>query len=77
MTSGNRALLEISDLTVHFALQEGLLRKKGAVVQAVNGVSLALARGEVFGLVGSPAAARPRWERLWWASHRFSRGRSA
>ena len=58
MTDGNRALLEISDLTVHFALQEGLLRKKGGIVQAVNGVSLALARGEVFGLVGESGCGK-------------------
>ena len=58
MADGNRALLEICDLTVHFALHEGLLRKKGAVVQAVNGVSLALARGEVFGLVGESGCGK-------------------
>jgi oligopeptide/dipeptide ABC transporter ATP-binding protein len=58
MADGNRALLEICDLTVHFALHEGLLRKKGAVVQAVNGVSLALTRGEVFGLVGESGCGK-------------------
>jgi oligopeptide/dipeptide ABC transporter ATP-binding protein len=51
-------LLEIRDLTVHFALREGLLRQGRAVVQAVSGVSLALARGEVFGLVGESGCGK-------------------
>ena len=51
-------LLAIRDLRVHFALREGLLRKGRAVVQAVNGVSLALARGEVFGLVGESGCGK-------------------
>jgi len=51
-------LLEIRDLTVHFTLREGLLRQGRAVVQAVSGVSLALARGEVFGLVGESGCGK-------------------
>ena len=51
-------LLAIRDLRVHFALRDGLLRKGRAVVQAVNGVSLALARGEVFGLVGESGCGK-------------------
>ena len=57
-SNGNGPLLEIRDLTVHFALREGLLRRHRAVVQAVNGVSLALARGEVFGLVGESGCGK-------------------
>src|SRR5512135_1344966 len=56
--SGMQSLLEIRDLKVHFTLREGLLRKGRAVVQAVNGVSLALARGEVFGLVGESGCGK-------------------
>jgi oligopeptide/dipeptide ABC transporter ATP-binding protein len=51
-------LLEIRDLTVHFALREGLFRKRHAAIQAVTGVSLELARGEVFGLVGESGCGK-------------------
>ena len=56
--SGTQPLLEIRDLKVHFALREGWLRKGRAVVQAVNGVSLTLSRGEVFGLVGESGCGK-------------------
>ncbi len=56
--NGTQALLEIHDLKVHFALQEGLLRKGHAVVQALSGVSLSLAKGEVFGLVGESGCGK-------------------
>jgi oligopeptide/dipeptide ABC transporter ATP-binding protein len=55
---GMQPLLEIRDLKVHFTLREGWLRKGRAVVQAVNGVSLTLARGEVFGLVGESGCGK-------------------
>jgi ABC-type sugar transport system ATPase subunit len=42
------AALEILDVVKHFG-----------PVRAVDGVSLAVQPGEVVGLVGSPAAARP------------------
>jgi oligopeptide/dipeptide ABC transporter ATP-binding protein len=57
-SNGNGALLEIRDLKVHFALREGLFQRGGAVVQAVNGVSLRLARGEVVGLVGESGCGK-------------------
>src|SRR5512147_170826 len=56
--NGTQPLLKIRDLTVHFTLREGLLRQGRAVVQAVSGVSLALARGEVFGLVGESGCGK-------------------
>ena len=57
-SNGEKPLLEIRDLTVHFVLRDGMLRKGRAVVQAVSGVSLALARGEVFGLVGESGCGK-------------------
>ncbi len=56
--NGMQPLLEIRDLRVHFDLREGWIRKGRAVVQAVNGVSLALERGEVFGLVGESGCGK-------------------
>ena len=51
-------ILEINDLHVHFPIREGLLSKRRAVVKAVGGVSLALQRGEVFGLVGESGCGK-------------------
>jgi peptide/nickel transport system ATP-binding protein len=56
--TGLQPLLEIRELKVHFTLREGLLQKGRAVVQAVNGVSLSLQRGEVFGLVGESGCGK-------------------
>ena len=57
-SNGDKPLLEIRDLKVHFALNEGMLQRGRAVVQAVNGVSLTLQRGEVFGLVGESGCGK-------------------
>jgi len=56
--NGDKPLLEIRDLKVHFALNEGMFQRGRAVVQAVNGVSLTLQRGEVFGLVGESGCGK-------------------
>jgi oligopeptide/dipeptide ABC transporter ATP-binding protein len=56
--NGKQPLLEIRDLKVHFALKEGVFQRGRAVVQAVDGVSLALQRGEVFGLVGESGCGK-------------------
>ena len=58
MTNHSLPLLDIRDLMVHFVLRDGMLQKGRAVVQAVSGVSLALARGEVFGLVGESGCGK-------------------
>ena len=52
-------LLEISDLTVHFPIREGIIinRQVGAV-RAVDGVSLDVARGETVGLVGESGCGK-------------------
>jgi oligopeptide/dipeptide ABC transporter ATP-binding protein len=53
-----QALLEIRNLRVHFTLREGLLQRRRGAVQAVNGVSLTLAKGDVFGLVGESGCGK-------------------
>jgi peptide/nickel transport system ATP-binding protein len=56
------ALLEVRDLTVHYPLPFGLgeimTRSPPRVVQAVNGVSLSLERGETLGLVGESGCGK-------------------
>jgi oligopeptide/dipeptide ABC transporter ATP-binding protein len=51
-------LLEVADLAVHFPLREGLFARRRLAVQAVNGVSMELGRGEVFGLVGESGCGK-------------------
>jgi oligopeptide/dipeptide ABC transporter ATP-binding protein len=56
MTGG--PLLDIRNLAVHFPIREGVFARRRVVVQAVNGVSLALRRGEVYGLVGESGCGK-------------------
>jgi oligopeptide transport system ATP-binding protein len=52
-------LLEVRDLTMHFPVTEGLLRKREvARVKAVDGVSFAVRRGEAFGLIGESGCGK-------------------
>jgi oligopeptide/dipeptide ABC transporter ATP-binding protein len=56
--TASQPLLEIRDLAVHFALREGVLQRRRGAVQAVNGVSLEMGRGDVFGLVGESGCGK-------------------
>jgi len=52
-------LLEVQDLTMHFPVTEGFLRKREvARVKAVDGVSFAVRRGEAFGLIGESGCGK-------------------
>jgi len=52
-------ILEIADLKVHFPMRRGFLIQRAAgVVRAVDGVSLAIGRGEVLGLVGESGCGK-------------------
>lgn len=52
MTENRTApVVEIKDLTVHYETDEG-------IVEAVNGVSLKIQKGEVLGLVGETGAGK-------------------
>jgi oligopeptide transport system ATP-binding protein len=58
-TNGNAPLLDVKDLVMHFPLTQGIIiqRKVGAV-QAVDGVSFAVKRGETLGLVGESGCGK-------------------
>jgi oligopeptide transport system ATP-binding protein len=51
--NGQEPLLDVRDLVMHFPLTQGIIfQKKVGAVQAVDGVSLSVKKGETLGLVG-------------------------
>ncbi|SDB47604.1 ABC transporter ATP-binding protein [Belnapia rosea] len=59
----NEPLLELRDLRKHFPLRDALGRARGAV-RAVDGVSLAVARGTVLAIVGESGCGKSTLGRL-------------
>ena len=51
-------LLQLEDLSVHFPVHGGVLRRRAGAVKAVDGVSLAIHRGETIGLVGESGSGK-------------------
>lgn len=53
------AILQLNDVRTHFPIQQGFLfRRQVGTVKAVDGVNLALKRGEVLGLVGESGCGK-------------------
>ena len=58
-TKGAEVLLEVNDIKVHFPIRKGvLIDKVVGHVYAVDGVSLAVKRGETYGLVGESGCGK-------------------
>ncbi|HEX6778931.1 MAG TPA: oligopeptide/dipeptide ABC transporter ATP-binding protein [Ktedonobacterales bacterium] len=56
--AASAALIEVSDLKVHFPVRGGLLGKPAASVKAVDGVNLAVKPSETLGLVGESGCGK-------------------
>ena len=51
-------MLEVEDLKMYFPVVAGLLRRVSGYVQAVDGVSFAVGKGETLGLVGESGCGK-------------------
>lgn len=58
------AFLDLIDLTKHFEVRKGIFRPQQEVVKAVEGVTLALERGETLGLVGESGCGKTTLSRM-------------
>lgn len=52
------SLLTIDNLKTHFSVRRGLLGREAGTVRAVDGVTLAVAEGEILGLVGESGCGK-------------------
>ena len=56
---GNKTLLEVKDLKLHFPIEEGLLFKKQVgAIRAVDGIDFQIREGETLGLVGESGCGK-------------------
>ena len=62
--SADGALLRVRDLVKHFPVKKGLFGRSTSVVQAVDGISFELARGETLALVGESGCGKSTTGRL-------------
>ena len=58
IAAASRALLEVSDLQVHFPIRRGILQRAVGAVRAVDGLSLRLMPGRTLALVGESGCGK-------------------
>ena len=58
MSASTNAILQVADLTKHFPIRKGVLKRTVGHVHAVNGVSFTIHPGESLGLVGESGCGK-------------------
>jgi peptide/nickel transport system ATP-binding protein/oligopeptide transport system ATP-binding protein len=58
------ALLSVTDLTKHFPIRRGLFQRQVGAVQAVDGITFEVARGETLSLVGESGCGKTTTGRM-------------
>ncbi|HEX7372870.1 MAG TPA: ATP-binding cassette domain-containing protein, partial [Thermodesulfobacteriota bacterium] len=58
LNSAGEHLLEIRELKKYFPIKKGVFRRNAGWVQAVDGVSLHIGKGETLGLVGESGCGK-------------------
>jgi len=58
VSAGEGALLQVSDLQVHFPIRKGILQRVVGNVKAVDGVSLSIPQGRTLALVGESGCGK-------------------
>ena len=57
-SNGNEDLVQVKDLVTYFPVRSGLFQRRTAWVQAVDGVTFSIRKGETLGLVGESGCGK-------------------